>query len=901
MNKAENDAFKLQCIIDGTNLGTWEWNVQTGETVFNEIWAQIIGYTLDELAPISIKTWEALAYPDDMKTSSDLLERHFSGEHPYYNIECRMKHKYGHWVWVHDRGKVISRSADGKPLMMFGTHADITERKCAEEQLRASENKWKTLYSILPSGISILDEQGKLVEFNSTLGSILAIDEEGLRQGKYLQRKYLRSDGTAMSSDEFPSVRAIKEQCTIQNVVIGVEKEDGALIWAKVSAAPLNLPGISCVLSTTDITERKQAEEVIRESEARFREVLENSLDASYKRNLLTNSYEYLSPVFAQISGYTPEEMKTLPTEFVLAFIHPDDLPQIDHAIAESMAKSAVKPFQVEYRFKHKDGLYRWFLDRFIVLRDADSQPVARIGSVSDITVRKELESALNQSKELLRDAVDAGKMGVYSFDFIANNSYYSPAFLAIYGLKPESTLVELDENNVPIMLHPDDKKDFLRAITGSNDPNGFGILEHEYRIIRSDMQVRWLKVLGKTHFNEGRPFSAKGTIRDITEQKNLNDAVDRLQKLESLGLIAGGIAHNFNNLMGGIFGYIDMALEKSTDQKITSYLSKAVNSIDRARALTQQILTFAKGGGPVQQVTPLIPFVQETAQATLSRLNVPCTFDIAGDLLPCSIDKIQIGLAIESIITNAQEAMPSGGPIDLTSRNVSLEESGHPTLVKGNYVKISIRDHGIGIQRENLSSIFDPFYTTKPTGQGLGLATCFSIINRHGGAIDVESTPGNGSTFHIYLPAASLENVSSSITQSATMNLGASGTFLIMDDEKMMRETTTDMLESLGYTVISKENGRDTVDFFTAETKANRRFAGLILDLTIPHGMGGKATVAEIRKLNTEIPIFVASGYADDPVVKNPTEYGFTASICKPFRRSELSEMLNKYLKTKN
>jgi PAS domain S-box-containing protein len=242
----------------------------------------------------------------------------------------------------------------------------------------------------------------------------------------------------------------------------------------------------------------------------------------------------------------------------------------------------------------------------------------------------------------------------------------------------------------------------------------------------------------------------------DITERKKNEESFHNRQKLESLGLIAGGIAHNFNNLMGGIFGYLDMASDISGDERVLRYLSKAGDTIDRAKSLTGQLLTFAKGGAPIQAVTSLIPFLQETAQSILSRLNIPCDFDIAGDLWPCSIDKDQIQLALDNIIINARQAMPVGETVGLTARNVSLGEKEQSALIQGRYVKISIKDHGIGIERKNLSRIFDPFYTTKPLGQGLGLATSYSIINRHGGAIDVESEPGKGSTFHIYLPASS-------------------------------------------------------------------------------------------------------------------------------------------------
>jgi CheY-like chemotaxis protein len=233
-----------------------------------------------------------------------------------------------------------------------------------------------------------------------------------------------------------------------------------------------------------------------------------------------------------------------------------------------------------------------------------------------------------------------------------------------------------------------------------------------------------------------------------------------------------------------------------------------------------------------------------------------------------------------------------------LTARNIALEEKELPLLVKGNYIKLTVKDTGVGIPKELISRIFDPFFTTKAKGHGLGLATCYSIITRHGGCIDVNSEPGKGSSFNIYLPA-STKSVSSAIKKTAKNHKG-SGTFIIMDDEEVMRDAIQNMLETLGYSVVCKENGKETVDFFKTGIKENRTFAGIIFDLTVPGGMGGKEAIEEIRKLDKYIPAFVASGYADDPVMKTPAKYGFTASICKPFRKGELSEMLNKYLKKK-
>jgi PAS domain S-box-containing protein len=388
--------------------------------------------------------------------------------------------------------------------------------------------------------------------------------------------------------------------------------------------------------------------------------------------------------------------------------------------------------------------------------------------------------------------------------------------------------------------------------------------------------------------------------VIDISEAKQTEDALRNFQKLESIGILASGIAHDFNNLMGGIFGYIDLALEETDLKKISKYLSHAMNTINRARALTQQLLTFAKGGAPVQKTGQLFPLIQEIANFSLSGANISCKFQLQKGLWPCSFDQNQISQVIENLIINAKQAMPAGGTIELSASNVRIENKEHPILENNDYVKISIKDQGIGIPKDQINHIFDPFFSTKEKGHGLGLATSYSIIHRHGGYIDVNSEPGKGSTFNVYLPAAikaespELENQAETSYKPAQRN----GVFLIMDDEKVMRETMSDMLNKLGYSVVCKENGQDAIDFFLTETKAKREIAGLILDLTIPQGKGGKAVAAKIREFDKDIPLFVTSGYADDPIMKNPQKYVFTDSISKPFRKEELSKMLSKYLK---
>lgn len=392
-------------------------------------------------------------------------------------------------------------------------------------------------------------------------------------------------------------------------------------------------------------------------------------------------------------------------------------------------------------------------------------------------------------------------------------------------------------------------------------------------------------------------------TMLDITERKQaeaerarLEQQLQQTQKLESLGVLAGGIAHDFNNLLSGIFGYLDMAKELCKNEQANVYLTKALSVIERTRGLTQQLLTFAKGGAPIRKVDQLFPFVQDTAQFACSGANVSCSYDIQQSLWPCNFDRAQIGQVIDNVIINAQQAMPMGGVIQISAVNITLEKNEVAMLAKGDYVKISIKDSGIGVPADILPRIFDPFFTTKQKGSGLGLATAYSIIKRHDGCILVESEQGKGSTFHIYLPA--LRDTVTDVPQDNISEHKRTGRILVMDDEPLIRDVTASMLKVLGYSTVATKDGEEALAILKEETAANRFFTAIILDLTVPGGMGGKETAAAVRKTNTDIPIFVSSGYAEDPVMADPGKYGFTDCIRKPFRKSELMAVLDKHLK---
>jgi len=384
--------------------------------------------------------------------------------------------------------------------------------------------------------------------------------------------------------------------------------------------------------------------------------------------------------------------------------------------------------------------------------------------------------------------------------------------------------------------------------------------------------------------------------FRDMTENQRLLDNIQRIDKLDSLGVLAGGIAHDFNNLLAGIFGYIDMArVKSSTDMTVSKYLNKALTVFERAKDLTQQLLTFSKGGIPKRTTGHLGTLVKENADFVLSGSHVRCDYTIADDLWLSDFDENQIGQVIDNIVINAQQAMPVGGTISITVDNVTLDSKESLGRTPGNYIKIVITDTGIGIPQDIIKRIFDPFFTTKQKGNGLGLATCYSIVEKHGGAIDVTSQPGKGSSFTIYLPATHTGTVEKKV-QSPSGHQGK-GSVIVMDDEFFIREIVCDMLATMGYTPVEAEHGEEALRVCAKEIERGCLVRCALFDLTIPGGMGGKETIVKFKEFFPDIPVFASSGFSHDPVIARPTEFGFTDSIQKPFKLSELAELLGRHL----
>lgn len=386
--------------------------------------------------------------------------------------------------------------------------------------------------------------------------------------------------------------------------------------------------------------------------------------------------------------------------------------------------------------------------------------------------------------------------------------------------------------------------------------------------------------------------------FRDITHERELEEEFHKAQKLDSIGLLAGGIAHDFNNILSGIMGNAQLAeLSHIKGKDVQKYLEGIVKATQKATNLTQQLLTFSKGGMPVKKKITLQPLLSETVRFALRGSNVNSRLSISEDLWPAYADAGQINQVINNLVINADQAMPGGGMIELRAKNIFLEhEQDIPGLKAGAYVQIEIIDQGIGISEENLNKIFDPYFTTKQKGSGLGLASSYSIVEKHGGTILVRSKVNQGSTFFVYLPAIREKIEQEEEVQEKKLIRGK-GRILVMDDEEYIREIINDMLEFLGYEVRLAADGKEALRMYEQAKDKQAPFDLVIMDLTVPGGVGGLKAVKKLLQIDPRAKVVVASGYSTDSALADYEKYGFKGMLNKPFSIEELSALVPRLL----
>ena len=752
--RAEEALRSKQIMLERTegiaHLGSWEWDIATDTVTWSDELFRIFQRDPQEGAP-SFTEHPDFYHPDDFALLRQAVEAAVADGTPYA-LELQAIRKDGETRVCMARG-AAETAPGGRVVRLFGSLQDITGRKQAEEALRASEERFRNISNLLPQTVFETDEKGNFTFVNRQGFEMFGYSEADIAAGMSVLEMIIPQDRDR--AVENISQRIMGKDLPAHDYT--AVRKDGSLFPAVIYASTILLnskyAGMRGVL--IDISDRKQAEQALREGEEKYRIVVENAHESIFIA--VDGMIKFANGRAAVISGYSPEEITSMP---FIDFIHPDDRQMVAERYIKWLNSEDV-PTTDTVRFIFKPGNIIW------------------------------------------------GELNVVS--------------------------------------------------------------------------ITW----------EGRP-AVLGFLTDVTDRKHLEEEQQRVAKLESVGLLAGGIAHDFNNILTSILGNISLAsTEAAPGSELQNSLEQAEKASLRAKALTMQLLTFSKGGAPVLKLSSLTELLKDTAGFALSGSRVKCNFSIPSGLWPAEIDAGQVSQVIHNLVINAQQAMPAGGSIEIGAENMILSKTqslgkGLP-LEEGHYVRIVVTDHGIGIPAEHLEKIFDPFFTTKQKGNGMGLAISFSIARQHGGHISVESELGIGSTFYLYLPASTKMSAPQQAKKERIKPAGKAR-ILVMDDEKGVREIAGRLLKHIGYKDIEfAADGAEAIKLYKAAMKAGNPFNVAILDLTIAGGMGGEETIKKLLKIDPGVKAIVSSGYIDDPVIAKYKDHGFSGMVAKPYTIEEL------------
>ena len=754
------------------------------------------------------------------------------------------------------------------------TEVYLKESECrlAERELFSEKNKLQSIIDAMVSGLSIQDLSYNIIYQNEILKNIF-----GDRAG---EKCYLVYEGNDKVCDGCPVEMAYKEGKS-HTAVRSVRMPSGEIaFWENTANTIRDASGniISCLEIARNITDRKRMEAALQESEEKYRS-LASSADLMYLvdrdcRYLFMNEkyIERFGLPLDQLIGRTYGEF------------HSENYTRIFAEKVEEIFKTGTS-FQNEHKSERDE---RYFLRTFSPVKSPDGKTIVAVTVVSkDINDRK-------QAEDLYKTLAESSLASV----FIVQDGkfrYINSSAIAYAGYKAE----ELIGKYADTIVHSEDRK--MAKQKGRAMLHGEDTAPYEFRMATKQGQIRWIMQVVSPIQYEGRPAILGNSI-DITERKRAEEELIRIKKLESLGIFASGIAHDFNNLLSVMLLNIFAAKLTITDDQheaLGGGLEIAEKVGLQAKELAHHLITFANGGEPMRKTDPIAQLLMNSVDLSLSGSDIRCEYSLPDDLWPVEMDNVQIGQVIHNLVINAREAMPEGGTITVQAENVNITEGNNLPLKEGKYVKWSVDDHGIGIPKKDLEKIFDPYFTSKPTGSargmGLGLAICYSIIKKHDGFITVESEPGIGSVFSVYLPASPQVEP---LRKTETDDLAVSKKkILVMDDEETVRNATGIVLHYLGYDVEFASDGIEAIQLYRKAKETGCPFSAVILDLNVPHGMGGKEAIHELNAIDPHVKAIISCGYSDDPIVSEFRTYGFCGAVAVSYDIEKMKDILNNLL----
>jgi two-component system, cell cycle sensor histidine kinase and response regulator CckA len=837
----------------------------------NDALCEMLGYSAAELAELRLTE---ITHPEDVELGRDDLRRVLDGEVSSYQVEKRFLHRSGRVVWG-DLHVSVVRSDDGTPTHIVAQIQNVTERKAAEEALAQSEERFRGAFDAAPIGIAITAPDGRFLSVNEALCAM-----HGRRPDELIEMRWqdlthpddVETDESAMRkliAGEVDSIQLDKRYL----------HKDGHVVWGHLSVSAVRASDgvpLHFVAQILDITERKRSEEALRQSEDRFRNAFRS---AAIGMALCCPSGQYLqvNDAICEIVGYSADQLTGLKWQDIT---HPEDL-DADVELARQMLAGERSHYHMEKRYIHRDGHVVWVLLSVSLVRASDGTPVHFVIQVQDV-------SELRAAERRYRTLVEQLPMAMYirPIDSTNPNLYASPQIERLLGYSQEEWLT--DAGLLERIVHPDDvgrvvgESEILRE---TGEP-----FRGEYRYRARDGSEVWVQ--DETYLvvdDDGRPEYVQGYLLDITERKQAEEERDRLrdelhhaQKLESIGQLAGALAHDFNNTLTAIRGYGEL-LEAGlpAEGPFRRYAEEIRKTAEGGAALPRQLLAFARKQPLETTILSLNEIVTDSCRLLGPLLGEQIALTCEpGPPVEVVGDRVQLGQALLNLALNARDAMPDGGELSLATRCevVRPEIAERHRVDPGDYAVVSVRDSGRGMDAETLQRVFEPFFTTKQEGTGLGLATLYGMVRQSGGFVTVESEPGLGTTFEIYLPCQE-ERTAAEPRLVAQPQRGI-GTVLLAEDEDSVRGLVREVLELAGYEVLDAANGAEAL---AAMEREGGEIDALVTDLKMPQ-MDGLELARRVRETRPDLPTIAISAYSDH----EPDGDGVTF-LAKPFSSVEL------------
>jgi len=775
-----------------------------------------------------------------------------------------------------------------------------------------------------PNVICIIDRDLRITYVNRVVPGLTVEETTGRCMLDFVDPEY-RERVRNIIENVFETGRAVSYEGRAQGPY-------GQTAWYLSQVAPVSSDGMvnSIILVTSDITEMKQTEESLRHSTTELeREVTKRTreledINANLMEEIAKNRkveaelrrserkyrelaamlplavFEmdrdlrliYLNKSGMKLAGFSEEDLEK--GIYTKDFVSPDFHELIDEIVRRLFEGETIGG--VEYSANDSKGRELPILVHASGIFE-NGKAVGIRGTVLDMSDRIMLEESLQSSERKYRELVELLPMGIIDVNRKGEITFLNRWALENFGYSREDFNKGL---HLRSLLAPEELPVALER--AEKIYNGGSYSGNEYTVVRKDGERFPVLVSTAPIKEKGEYTGIRIVAADMSTLRAMENDIQRIQKLESLGLLAGGIAHDFNNLLTAVMGNISLARIRLAKQRSAKEaLEEAEKATARAEELTRQLLTFSKGGAPVLKTTSIGDLVTETAKFMLTGSETTFEIDMDEDLWHSDVDRGQISQVIENLVVNSKEAMPGRGVIRIQMNNTEPEHGDYPDIAgitAGKYIKILIRDEGAGIPEKYIGRIFDPYFTTKQNGSGLGLAVTYSIIKKHGGYISVQSEAGRGTVFTILLPASRKQPLTVINGEEKSQPEKGTGRILIMDDNRGIRRIASHMLDNLGYTSETARDGEEAVEKYREAHEAGDPHDVVILDLTVPGGTGGVDAVKSIQRINPSARCIISSGYTNDPIVSEYGKYGFCSVITKPYNAGKMSCVLKEAMK---